>query len=343
MIFSLKFSINMQKLLLAIFAMATLILASCTSTVLDDSVIEQKHQTQVNLLLDFTTSEAAWSTRATDPESATVPDGFPSGPSSFATRALTATASEVSRIALTIFDAAGNKAVEKSQYKTDDDFGTFTDLRLLPGTYTFAIVAHRAATTDEAPATITSATSATLPGTFLLDTYATTQSVTVTANATQNVSITVPLCVTKLNLVTLDKLPSDATFIRITTIPEGATVPDPVGELAESTPSGTTTFNPTTGLLPSAASFTRTWNVSASVGMTLSMSFFFMAEAYPLTTSILAEALDAEGTTIASRTFTDITFNRAKVRTINTYLFSGTTSTTLTFEEWTNEDPITIE
>ena len=324
-------------------SLALPLLISCTSTVLDDSVLEQKHQTQVNLLLDFTTSEAAWSTRATDPESATVPNGFPSGSSSFATRALTATASEVSRIALTIFDAAGNKALEKSQYKTDDDFGTFTDLRLLPGTYTFAIVAHRAATTDEAPATITLATSATLPGTFLLDTYATTQSVTVTANATQNVSITVPLCVTKLNLVTLDKLPSDVTFIRITTNPEGATVPDPVGEPAESTPLGTTTFNPTTGLLPSAASFTRTWDVSASVGKQLSMNFFFMAEAYPLTTSILVEALNAEGTPITSRIFTDINFNRAKVRTINTYLFSGTTSTTLTFEEWTNEDPITIE
>lgn len=184
MIFSLKSPINMRKLLLVIFAMATLILASCTSTVLDDSAIDQKHQTQVNLLLDFTTSEAPWSTRATDPESATVPDGFPSGPSSFATRALTATASEVSRIALSIFGAAGNKALEKTQYKTDDDFGTFTDLRLLPGTYTFAIVAHRATTTDEAPATITSATSATLPGDYLLDTYATTDSVTVTANAT---------------------------------------------------------------------------------------------------------------------------------------------------------------
>ena len=329
MIFSLKSPINMRKFLLAIFAMATLLLTSCTSSVLDDSVIEQKQQVQVNLLLDFTTSETAWSSRATDPESATVPDGFPSGPSSFASRA-TASASEASRIALTIFDATGNKVIEKSQYKTDDDFGTFADLRLLPGTYTFAIVAHRANTTDETPATITSATSATLPGTFYLDTYATTKSVTVTANATQNVSITVPLCVTKLKLVTLDKLPSNVTSIRITTNPEA-------------TPSGTTPFNPTTGLIPSATSFTRTWNVSESVGKQLNMNFFFMAEAYPLTTSILAEALNAEGTTIASRTFTDITFNRAKVRTINTYLFSGTTSTTLTFEVWTNEEPMTIE
>ena len=114
-------------------SLALPLLISCTSTVLDDSAIDQKHQTQVNLLLDFTTPEAPWSTRATDPESATVPDGFPSGPSSFTTRALTATASEVSRIALSIFDAAGNKALEKSQYKTDDDFGTFADLRLLPG------------------------------------------------------------------------------------------------------------------------------------------------------------------------------------------------------------------
>ena len=333
----------MRKLLLAIFAMATLLLTSCTSNVLDDSVSEQKQQVQVNLLLDFTTSETAWSSRATDPESATIPDGLPSGPSSFASRALSASASEASRIALTIFDAAGNKVIEKSQYKTDDDFGTFADLRLLPGTYTFAIVAHRANTTDEAPATITSATSATLPGSFYLDTYATTKSVTVTANATQDVSITVPLCVTKLKLVTLDKLPSNVTSIRITTNPEGATVPDPVGEPVESTPSGTTPFNPTTGLTPSATSFTRTWNVSESVGKQLNMNFFFMAEAYPLTTSILVEALNAEGATVASRTFTDITFNRAKVRTINTYLFSGTTSTTLTFEEWTNEEPITIE
>ena len=330
MIFSLKSPINMRKLFLAIFAMATLLLTSCTSNVLDDSVSEQKQQVQVNLLLDFTTSETAWSSRATDPESATVPDGFPSGPSSFASRALSASASEASRIALTIFDATGNKVIEKSQYKTDDDFGTFADLRLLPGTYTFAIVAHRANTVDETPATITSATSATLPGTFYLDPYATTKSVTVTANATQDVSITVPLCVTKLKLVTLDKLPSNVTSIRITTNPEA-------------TPSGTTPFNPTTGLIPSATSFTRTWNVSESVGKQLNMNFFFMAEAYPLTTPILVEALNAKGATVASRTFTDITFNRAKVRTINTYLFSGTTSTTLTFEEWTNEEPITIE
>lgn len=152
-----------------------------------------------------------------------------------------------------------------------------------------------------------------------------------TANGTQTTRI--PLAV----------VPAAATVPDTSTVPDAATVPS-VATVPDGFPSGSsTTFNPTTGLLPSSTSFTRTWNVSASVGKTFSMSFYFMAEAYPLTATVLVEALDAEGTTIASRTFTDITFNRAKVRTINIYLFSGTTSTTLTFEEWTNEDPITIE
>lgn len=306
----------MPKLFLAIFAMATLILASCTTNDVDDPIIEPQRQTLVNLHLDFTTTETAWNAPAK-------------------TRALSATESEVTRIALTIFDASGNKALGETQYKTDEHFGTFTDLRLLPGTYTFAIVAHRASTTDEAPATITSATSATLAGDYLLDTYTTTKSVTITANAAQDVPITVPLCVTKLRIESLDIQPSDVATIRITTLPEGATSPEASGSA--------TTFSPTTGLLPSATSFTRTWAVSSNVGKKIALNFFFMADAFPHTCDILVEALNSEGSIITSRTYSGITFNRAKVRTIQTYLFSGNSSTTLTFEEWTSEDPITIE
>lgn len=300
----------MQKLLLAIFAMATLALTSCSSTTDEvlDPVIEQEQQTHINLHLGFSTSESAWTP----------------------TRALSATAADISRIALTIFDATGAKVIEQSQYKTDADFGTFQDLRLTPGTYTFAIVAHKAATTEEAPATITSATSATLSGQYFLDTYATTQTVTIQANATQDVPLTVPLCVTRLHINTLDKLPSDVQTITLNINPT-ATAPTAL------------TFNPTTGLFPTASRFTRTLNVSSAVGKTFGIFINFMADAYPATADVLVEARNASGDLVATRTFTDLTFHRAKIRTIQSYLFSGTTSTTLTFEEWTSEDPITIE
>lgn len=103
------------------------------------------------------------------------------------------------------------------------------------------------------------------------------------------------------------------------------------------------TFNPTTGLFPTASRFTRTLNVSSAVGKTFGIFISFMADAYPATADVLVEARNASGDLVATRTFTDLTFHRAKICTIQSYLFSGTTSTTLTFEEWTSEDPITIE
>lgn len=49
-----------------------------------------------------------------------------------------------------------------------------------------------------------------------------------------------------------------------------------------------------------------------------------------------------EGTTVFTRTFQNITFNRGKIRKVSTNLFTGTVDAVINFEDWTDDTPIVI-
>ena len=81
------------------------------------------------------------------------------------------------RLSFAIFDAEGNLVGDAiHQEYSDDDFGS-VQMELYSGEYTLVALAH----SGNDDATITSATSATLPGTTLSDTFAKVQTLTVTS------------------------------------------------------------------------------------------------------------------------------------------------------------------
>lgn len=55
-----------------------------------------------------------------------------------------------------------------------------------------------------------------------------------------------------------------------------------------------------------------------------------------------ANGLTFRGTTVFTRTFQNITFNRGKIRKVSTNLFTGTVDAVINFEDWTADTPIVI-
>ncbi len=304
----------MQKFLLAIFVMAILALTSCTNSVLDEPTTEQEQQTSlVDLNLQFvTTAETPWNAP---------------------TRATRATTSDhpVTRIALRIFQTDGPPVIDQiDQIFGDDNFGTFQGLRLAPGAYKCAIVAHRASAADKPAATITSLTSATIPETNVWDTHTCVYDLTIPSGTyqVQQHTITVPLSVTRLKLTTLDKIPAEVKQVRLT-LNSGATTQA----------AAPISLNPTTGFATTDLSFTRSWDVTESIiGTTQTLNVYGLFTEYPKACDITIEGLDSDGTPLYSRTLTDITFNRAKVRNVSTNVFTAGTDLILNFEEWGEED-----
>lgn len=302
--------------------LSLLLICACTTdapSLVDIPTINEQTTTNVSLTLDFVTSETTWST----------PNNAP-----FHTRA--ASSSEPTRIALRIFHSDGTPALDQiDQTKDDAQFGTFSGLRLTPGSYKCVIVAHRASAADKPSSTITSLTEATLPETDLWDTFATIYDFTVAANtyATQEHSITVPLCVTRLTITLLDAIPTGVSKIRLS-----------LNSGSSTTVTAPITLNPTTGLSTTDLAYTRIWDVESHVDKTdRNFTITGLFDAYPKTCDAKIEALDAEGTTVFTRTFQNITFNRGKIRKVSTNLFTGSVDATINFEEWTDEDaPIVI-
>lgn len=306
----------MKSILLATALIFMVSCSSDTATTLDPSTTDQEQMATVTLDLDFTTSETTLDNTSATRASSTPP----------------------SRIALHIFNTDGTSAYEQiNQITGDQGFGTFTDLRIAPGSYKCAIVAHRASSAENPAAIITSLTEASIPETNLWDTYTTVYDLTVApaTYSTQRHTITIPLCVTRLSLTILDAIPSSAKQLRLT-LNSGATqtVASPI------------ILSPTDKLATTDLAFDRTWDIPVDLVGAKNKEFVItgLFNAYPKDCDAKVEALDSEGATIFSRTFQNITFNRGKVRKISTNLFTGSVDATINFEEWIDEEtPIIIK
>lgn len=249
------------------------------------------------------------------------------------TRALSAVQSNATRISLKVFDGDGNVAFEDTQRKDEEDFGSFTAIRLAPGTYTFVAVGHQATSTSAGDAIIESPTSATIPDEYLRDVYSCTKDVTVVRGSfqPQSVTLTLPLCVTRLRILLNDRVPQGIAEV-------GMTVNS--GKDAFSS----FTFDPSTGFFEGDRSFTRRWKIPAEKIGTTGMSFspYVMLNRYPLSVSASITAYDTEGEVYASREFTGIPLKKGVMTTVSTNLFSSGTDATLEFEEWGQEEVIEV-
>lgn len=293
------------------FAIISSLLFSCSGSFDSeeniDTIVEKSSQKIVNVTTDFTMTITPWD----------------ASQQKIYTR-MSASETAATRIALTIFDS-NNTAVQTLTQRSDEaDFGTFTNIRLSPGTYKFVVVAHKAESTESEAAIITSATEATIPGSILYEVYAATKNVTIDNNSydAKNVSITVALCVTQLHLYLKDVLPTDTKKIRIT-VNHGQSIPESIK------------INPAMGIFATNSSFVREWKMNnTSIGHTIDLSVIAMFTEYPKNADVLIEGLDVNDQTIYSRTHTDIPFKFANVTNLSTNLFTGAANGALNFTGW---------
>lgn len=244
----------------------------------------------------------------------------------------TASESSATRIAVKIFDSSNNEVISLQQTKTDKNFGSVTGMRLSPGSYTIVAAAHKASSTEsEAPA-ITSPTSVTIPESVLDDVYACVTTLVIEDGnyERKTVNMTLNLCVTAVRVYIQDKLPATVKKLQLTANAGQAAFTSLV-------------FNPTTSLAVADASYTRTYSVENHVGKKINFCSKAMFNVYPKTASIAVKALGENDVVLYSRQYDGIQLNRAKERHINTYLFSEGVDSDMSFEEWGDDEPITIE
>ena len=244
----------------------------------------------------------------------------------------TAAESSATRIAVKIFNSSNQEVKSITQQKTDENFGSIRELRLSPGSYTIVAVAHKASSTESEAPEITSPTSATIPETVLDDVYACVTPLVIEEGnyGRKTVNMTLNLCVTSVRVYLEDELPSTVKKLQLTANAGQAAFTSLV-------------FNPTTSLAVADASYTRTYSVENLVGKKINFCSKAMLNVYPKVVNISLKALDGNGDELYSRQFENIQLNRAKERHINTYLFSEGVDSDMSFEEWGNEEPITIE
>ncbi len=248
-------------------------------------------------------------------------------------RAVGVSKTDATRIALSVFDASNESVYTATQRAADEGSGTFSHIRLAPGTYTFVAVAHRTPTIESAAANITSPTVAILQGSELLGAvYACTQQVTITASNfdTQSVDMMLQLCIAAVKIHLKDALPVGVQKITMT--------------VNTGQPGFTSlTFNPATALCTDNVSFTRTWDVSQHIG-TSNANFIAYAHlnAYPKTVTVSISALRADDEELFTRTFSNIELKQSVETNIYTHLFTGDAAPELTFEEWSKET-VTID
>lgn len=152
-------------------------------------------------------------------------------------------------ITLAFYDANGTEVYKTTRQKSDNTtyttFGRF-NLNLYKGSYKMVVLGYGQSEGDVF--TLTSPTEAAFTGAHARETFAATQSVSITGTNAVNLSATLNRIVSKLILSSSDYRTEDATNIRVTFSAGGKS------------------FNPTTGLALSNDGLTNTVSISSEVG-----------------------------------------------------------------------------
>lgn len=309
----------MKHLSMIISALSIILFTSCVqATLMEETEKQETKMVEVDLNLDFSTKEDAWVNSKGVDSRATIAE------------------SEVTHIALKVFDSDNNAVLDTIQTKTDlgDKFGILNDLRISAGTYTFVVVAHNAATKENPqPAIINSPTEVIIPETNLYETYATVKkSVEIGYDKSNSIELNLKLMVAQLIFKVMDAITPETTYV-------SATVNTDANE-AESL-----TCNPSTGLFTNNAAFCKTWEIPENIKGQKGKTFSIIAGLTDYTTGInlKLEALDSDKNVIYSRSFTGIELNRAKRKTLSTNLYIVNTETIIDLEEWGDDEDITIK
>ena len=208
---------------------------------------------------------------------------------------------DVNAVTLAFYKADGTEAYKATQTKYEADFGEF-ELSLPMGTYTMVALAYY--TNENSVLTLTSPTEASF-NVRVRETFATTQTVTISNTNAVDISATLSRIVSKLQVISTDGKTADVTNVRMTFSAGGKS------------------FNPTTGLATVNTGFANTVGNSASVGNTsTSLSFLFLATDEQ-DIDVTIETLDADGNTLFSKTIEDVPFKRNRVTKLTGAMYTN--------------------
>ena len=119
----------------------------------------------------------------------------------------------VSSITLAFYASNGTEAYKSTQSKNDADFGEF-ECSLPMGSYTMVAVAYT--TKEGSPFTLTNATTAAYTGLHAYETFAATQTVTISNTSAVDISATLDRIVSMLTVKSSDGKTADVSNVRMT-------------------------------------------------------------------------------------------------------------------------------
>lgn len=221
------------------------------------------------------------------------------------TRAEQSVASYTGVKALTLAFYASNGS---ETYKTDqlrDDATTYTTFgefscNLPIGTYTMVVLGYG----SETAITLTSPTEAAFDNDRVRETFAATQSVTVTSTTPVDLSVTLNRIMAKLNIVSTDGRSASVTKIRTTYAAGGQS------------------FNPSTGLATVNTGFSVDNNISQAVGNAINIANYVFLASDEQDINITIQALNEDDDVLFTKVIADVPFKRNRVTKLSGAIFT---------------------
>ena len=230
----------------------------------------------------------------------------------------------INRIALSVFDSYGDLVFNASKNESVDvdDFNQIS-CSLIPGDYSFVVVAHKANGNDESAADISATDKATISTSKLLKTFAVIQSVSVIADEANYVTIDLGKRISsQFTLLLRDKQPKEVASCQIIMNPAGISTTD-------------FDFNPSTGFALNTYIYKNEFQRSNLKDNTFKNNQLLL---HCLVTNDLQyvdvqiNMKDANGVVVKSRTLTNVPMAPHRVTRATGNFFDSSTKTNLLFD-----------
>ena len=212
---------------------------------------------------------------------------------------------DVNAVTLAFYGADGTEVEKVTQLRSDGStyttFGEFS-LSLPMGSYTMVALAYY--TNENSVLTLTSPTEASY-NTRARETFAYTQTVTISNTSAVDISATLDRIVSMLTVKSSDGKTADVSNVRMTFSAGGKD------------------FNPTTGFVITNTGFANTVGNSAAVGGTSTSSTVLFLNTDEQDIDVTIETLDADGNTLFSKTIEDVPFKRNRVTKLTGAMYTN--------------------
>ena len=215
----------------------------------------------------------------------------------------------VKSIILAFYDGENAETFKATQLRDDPTtytaFGEFS-CSLPYGSYTMVVIGY--GYTPDDVITLTSPVLAEFSKGRVMETFAATQSVTVSNSDALDLTATLNRIVAKLKIISTDKRAAGADSVRVTFS------------------GGSKAFNPTTGLAVSNTGFKNTVGIGTAVGeRTGSLSYLFL-NADEQSMNVTVETLNAAGTVLFHETVSNVPFQRNRQTKMSGAMYSASSS-----------------